>query len=862
MDLFVLNEEVATLEGRLATLHGEPRLRALVQLAWHLRQRDCGRALALADEADLLLSKPEGAGAGPGLLAARLLLVRAEIKLLFADLAAAQQLTLSAANAFDDMGDAVGQGDARALRASILLRGGLDAEADEHLKMALAHYQRAGDTLRLSILQARRLVYSAFRDPVATAAELERQFPPGLALSAPVMVWVAAARANVAGLTNDFGTSIKGDLEAYQAGLDSGQIRQALVSVTNAAESFSMLGDLDASLEWSEHALQLARRTGWPTSVGVCLNQMGDILRLLARHEEARAYLQESLVLMASEAGSRNHDLVLQNLAQLELDMGHHAAALASFTRLENRVKSHDEPDLLIKAGRGAAHALLHLGRPADASAKAQAALTLARKHGHAEEQIHALHVLAQIHSDHALAPPAGITAPSGALHYLGQALEIAAHISGYTVSAELLKQVASAYAACGDFRAAYEYSLAANVSRNKTRSEEAQKRALAMQIRQEIERAQAETEHHRQLAETMRDMAATLETLGTIGREITASLDANAVFAALHRHVHELLDATFFAIYLMANDPPRLNAAFGIEAGTPLPVNSIALQHPTSNFAHCAREKKEVVINLQPGAASPPLIPGTLATLSLLYSPLMVGQRLLGVMSIQSPRPDAYGERERSIFRALCAYGAIALDNAAAYGAAGAAQQRADQALSDLRQTQDQLIAQNRQLERLSVTDQLTGLYNRLRLDQTLEEERLRHIRFATNFCLLLLDVDEFKSVNDTFGHQTGDQVLVGIARILQEGVREVDVVGRWGGEEFLVICRETGIEGALVLAEKLRQAIHAQVFSQVGKKSASFGVAAYRAGEALTETIARADGALYLAKQDGRNRVRSGEA
>jgi diguanylate cyclase (GGDEF)-like protein len=225
--------------------------------------------------------------------------------------------------------------------------------------------------------------------------------------------------------------------------------------------------------------------------------------------------------------------------------------------------------------------------------------------------------------------------------------------------------------------------------------------------------------------------------------------------------------------------------------------------------------------------------------------------------MSIQSPLPRAYQERERSIFRALCAYGAIALDNAAAYGAAEAAQRRADISLSELRRTQALLLEQNRQLERLAVTDQLTGLYNRLRLDQALEEERLRNVRFGTDFCVLLLDVDKFKSVNDTFGHPVGDQVLIGIAAVLRAGVRDVDVLGRWGGEEFLVVCPETSTDGALVLAEKLRAAINAQEFSMVGRKSASFGVAMFRSGEALPETIARADAALYKAKQDGRNRV-----
>jgi diguanylate cyclase (GGDEF)-like protein len=299
---------------------------------------------------------------------------------------------------------------------------------------------------------------------------------------------------------------------------------------------------------------------------------------------------------------------------------------------------------------------------------------------------------------------------------------------------------------------------------------------------------------------------------------------------------------------------------AFGAESGRRLPVRSVAMDNPTSKLARCARERQELVLELAPEYDDPNRIPGTVATLSLLYAPLLVGERLLGVMTIQSPQAQAYGARERSIFRALCAYGAIALDNAAAYASAEAAQRRADEALRALRQTQAQLIEQNRQLERLAVTDQLTGLANRLRLDQALEDERLRTERYGGSFCVVLLDIDHFKLVNDRFGHQMGDQVLTGFARVLEAHTREVDVVGRWGGEEFLVICRD-GLEPALLLAEKLRRAIQSHVFALVGRKSASLGVALFHRGETVAEAIARADAALYQAKQDGRNRVVSGE-
>ena len=861
LPLFVLNAEVERLESHLTELHGAARLPTLVELAWHLRQRDCKRTLLLLDEAQQMLASSPVPDADRQRINARLTLTHAEERLVFADLESAMQLTKNALVAFELLGDRLGMGDALWTKASIAIDRGDNEKTDSSLARAVALYDEGGDAMRRDAAHARRLVYSSFRDPTAGGIAAAAEFPDTQTRSVFVDYWVATVKANVAGLTNDPGSSVRHDLAAYQMALEFGYIRQALISVNNAVESFAMLGDLDAALEWSDPALALARSTGWPASIGVCLFQTGDVLRLLGRYDEARAHLQEALHQMEALSGSRNYEHVLGHLGQLELDVGNHEAGLEWFKRFESSVRSHEEPDLIMKAWRGQASLLQHMGRLEEANAKANAALALAQEHDNADGQIQILGVLAQIHRDGSLPPPHGMSAPSASLHYLNQALEIAGRISGYAVSPELLNQVATAHAAVGDFRSAYDNSMAANEARNLRRNEEAQRRALAIQIRQQVERAKAETERHREMAVALRETAATLETLGTIGREITASLNARAVFEALHRHVNELLDATVFVIYLIDEEHKFLNPAFAVEQGASMPARPVALANPTSKSARSARRREEVIIAMEAGQVNLNLIPGTLPTFSMMYFPLVVGERLLGVMTIQSPRINAYGEREQSIFRALCAYGAIALDNAAAYGAAEDAQRRADQALGELRETQAQLVEQNLQLERLAVTDQLTGLYNRLRLDHTLEEEHSRNMRYGANFCVLLLDVDEFKAVNDTYGHQTGDEVLIGIAKTLQEGIREVDVAGRWGGEEFLIICRETSQDGALILAEKLRAAIHGRKFDKVGKMSASFGVAQFRAGEVLTETIDRADAALYRAKQGGRNRVESGE-
>jgi diguanylate cyclase len=156
-----------------------------------------------------------------------------------------------------------------------------------------------------------------------------------------------------------------------------------------------------------------------------------------------------------------------------------------------------------------------------------------------------------------------------------------------------------------------------------------------------------------------------------------------------------------------------------------------------------------------------------------------------------------------------------------------------------------------------LSSTDYLTKLYNRKEIDSLLKLNEEIYISSKDNFSLILLDIDDFKMVNDTYGHLVGDDVLINISNILLKFTRKTDSVGRWGGEEFIIICPNTNIEDASKLAEKLRDKISKYQFEKVGHKTASFGVVSYREDDSLNELLARVDDAMYLAKSKGKNRV-----
>lgn len=161
------------------------------------------------------------------------------------------------------------------------------------------------------------------------------------------------------------------------------------------------------------------------------------------------------------------------------------------------------------------------------------------------------------------------------------------------------------------------------------------------------------------------------------------------------------------------------------------------------------------------------------------------------------------------------------------------------------------------REKEHLAATDPLTGVSNRLRFAQVLAEEARRKRRNKTPMALVIFDIDRFKRINDSFGHNVGDAVLKHLAQLVAAQIRSTDFFGRWGGEEFILLLRDESCDAAFATAEKLRKLIADADFPSVGAITCSFGVTAWQEDDTATSLIARADEALYAAKQNGRNRT-----
>ncbi len=175
--------------------------------------------------------------------------------------------------------------------------------------------------------------------------------------------------------------------------------------------------------------------------------------------------------------------------------------------------------------------------------------------------------------------------------------------------------------------------------------------------------------------------------------------------------------------------------------------------------------------------------------------------------------------------------------------------------AREELAERNEQLLAQAFKLEELATHDALTGVFNRRKLNELIGIELERAGRYGTALSLVLLDLDHFKRVNDTLGHEGGDRVLVAVAELLRNGVRGVDGVARWGGEEFVVVLPQVDRSGAAELAERLRRAVRDRRLA--GDVTVSCGVAEHQPPETADDLFTRADRAMYLAKAHGRDRV-----
>jgi diguanylate cyclase (GGDEF)-like protein len=822
---------------------GDPA--AIVEWAWYSRQRETARARAMIASF--------GQAIPPG-CAARAALVEAEAARLFVQRDAASRHLSRAVELFTGENDPVGLGDARFIEAMVANDLGQSGSRDKLLEDALALYRDAGDASRIHFVEARQAVDAAFRNPGLADAEWgPRLKTMEAAGDACVNARVEEFRAWVAFSRADFALAAQHYLNAFELALSSAQWPMAVMEVANAGASLAELNDHESALAYLEQGLALARAGSWPASLGICLIQAANSSRELGRLDAAAGFLAEAKKVLTPLEGGRLFAIVLQYHGDLALARHDAVGALDWYRQFEARAHVLKSPDLISHALRGRAQALAKLGNRTEAREAALTGLEVAREMGDVPRQITLLRALAQIADD----SPQGLREAQDCLE---AAVAIARDVKGYAVPGEIFAELAAIHARDRDYERAYTLALeAANVSAA-SEIKRATDKMLALQVRHATERATLEAEQQRrvaaaeaQRAEALENTNDTLARLGVIGQEITATLEIETMIRVLSAKAGAMLEADCVALWTVDDEKRELVLRFGLEGASLMPHRRVAFDREDSNVAETFRQRREMLFENRPGEINRAHIPGTHPMLSALFGPLMVGERIIGILSVQSEHEHAYGERERLVFRSLCAFGAVALANAEAY---------------------EKVQEARRALEEASLTDPLTGLRNRRFLTQTIDADVAAALRRAEDVRLgsppgdlvfFLVDIDHFKSVNDQYGHMAGDAVLKQMKPRLLNVFRDADHVLRWGGEEFLVVARHTDRATASELAERLRRSIAETPFllddGRPLQKTCSVGVCAFpfvrTAPRALTweDSVELADIALYAAKKSGRD-------
>lgn len=332
------------------------------------------------------------------------------------------------------------------------------------------------------------------------------------------------------------------------------------------------------------------------------------------------------------------------------------------------------------------------------------------------------------------------------------------------------------------------------------------------------------------------------LETILAISSAITATLDSSEVLRIIVTRVAEATSALRCSIVLIAHGDE------GYVIATNDDPSVDALKIDLAKYP----EIKEVINTKSPLVVDDifthPLMSGVqdkikdLKDMSVLIVPIVVNDEVLGTLLLRARRKEkGFAKKEVDLCKIVANSSFHAVKNARLY---------------------ERLMTEKEHLKEIAVKDQLTSLYNHNHFYSRLDEEFDRAVRYETPLSLVMMDIDDFKLINDTYGHRTGDKVLKEVASLVRKGVRKADIVARYGGEEFGLVLPHTSLEGATIEAERLREIIETHCYGGIinDKITMSFGVASYPYNGVTNsgDLVTKADDALYTAKRSGKNCIK----
>jgi diguanylate cyclase (GGDEF)-like protein len=348
----------------------------------------------------------------------------------------------------------------------------------------------------------------------------------------------------------------------------------------------------------------------------------------------------------------------------------------------------------------------------------------------------------------------------------------------------------------------------------------------------EEKQRAEAERER---LLVAEREQRLLAETLAEVTLALASLTTREAVLDEILHQAQRIVPYNTANIMLLEGDTLRIARWHGYETfgGEDLVANLVQSLDDFPLDAQAIRSREPVIVLDTCQEPRWVVFPDTAWIRSFLAVPICLHDRVLGLLRLDSDTPGTFSAEDVQRLQPLANAAAIALENARLFG----------------------------EVQRLAITDGLTGTYNRRHFFGLAENELSRASRFGHPVSAIMLDVDHFKQVNDTYGHAVGDQVLCAVTRRCSESIRDIDILGRYGGEEFAIILPATDLSGAHSVAERLRRCVaDVPIPTEQGDLTItiSLGVASTLQPDGDVATLLnRADAAMYAAKQAGRNRV-----
>lgn len=619
---------------------------------------------------------------------------------------------------------------------------------------------------------------------------------------------------------NPHGKSISYFTDAHKQFKACNNISAQIEAINWKAVAYTILGRYDKALDKYLVALELVEKIGDKESEGHTCSNMGHLLIHLNQPDQAIEYLKRSLIL--SESSLTDRAINYSNLGVAHRLTGNYKEAAECQVKCLELCEKENFISTKI-------FALLEMGFIREIEGNLTEAKRLFTQCRELSVEINLPRAQAR-----AIMQLGRLDKVDGdlesAMELLKEAQQILHSVKVRKYEAQVLYEISEVFYALGDYKNAFTSFKQCRGIEKEVFNDETINQIGVLKVQQT-----------RKEAQIFKDLYNQINTISQIGQAITSSFDIKEITNITYEHVRDLIETDVFAVGIYQEDKGEILYKIAIEDGKILPEFSAPIKQTNLLAARCINSKDDIVINDISDKSKWPFdvieykVSPARQVKSVIYSPLIVQSKIVGVITVQSYQKNVYQPHHVDILRALGAYIAIALENGKLF----------------------------EHVQELATRDSLTGIPNRRNILTLVGNELFRYLRYREPFSIILVDLDNYKSVNDHFGHKIGDLVLQGFTDICSKIIRDVDKIGRIGGEEFLILLPNTKNDKAALMAERLRCAIEAHNFypDEEARLSitASFGVAEVNNNNKnIDDIMNRADIALFEAKAAGKNQVR----